>query len=256
MESIEWRYITNRSAENVDINRYMISDKGSVWDTKANRYLNISIDESGYHRVHLHTSSGFKQFYIHRIVISEFVGIPAFIDINSVDHKDCDKSHNYPYNLEWVTGAENAKRAIDNNLYPQFDIKISATDARFICEKLKEGLSYKSISDLLYDKYKQNLVGIIGKIYRGERWKEVSKDYLPFPKLKKDLIIPKNSYLSELIVENICMLLDTGHGITETARIIESKYCIDADLENAVGMIKRGKSWKSISCKYNFIRKD
>lgn len=252
--NIIWKYITDLSVQGIDKNRYKISEFGEVWDDKNKKYPSIIIDDEGYHRVYLHTSHGFKLNYIHRLVKIEFDGLDTDPLNNQVDHKDCNKSHNYPSNLEWVSRRENSKRAIKNNLYPQFNLVIDENDAKFICEKLKEGMNYKSISDLLFEKYGQSTVGIIGKIYRGERWKEISEQYMPFPKLEKDLIFSKNSKLNSDIIEDICRLLDSGIGITKTARLIEKKYSINRDLENTIGFIKRGKTWKSISSKYNFIK--
>ena len=251
---INWKFITDLSVPGIDANRYMISNIGTVYDTKSDRYPNIIVDDEGYHRVYLNTIHGFKLVYIHRIVITEWKGISPFIEYDQVDHIDCDKSHNFPENLDWVTRQENSLRAIKNGLYTQFDVKITEEDAELICRYLKSGKSYDYISDILYPKYNQRLNGIIGKIYRGERWKHISRKYLPFPELEKEQVIPSNSKLNKDIVNKICSYLDLGHGITETARLIESEYNIDTDLENAIGFIKRGRTWKSISKDYNFMK--
>ncbi|MBQ9699443.1 MAG: HNH endonuclease [Lachnospiraceae bacterium] len=248
----EWRYISEKSVSNIDIFRYKINNFGLVYDTKNDKYPSIFVDDEGYQRVNLNTSNGFKHAYIHRLVKIEFDGFDIDPNKNQVDHKDCIKSHNYPSNLEWVTKEENALRAIDNGLYHQFNIVITEEDAITICKMLKSGLySYKDISNHFYDKYQQDIIGIVGKIYRGERWKHVSKNYMPFPTPKKEKSIPKSSLFSEEIVHDICRNLEMGHGITKTARYIENKYSISADLENAIGFIKRGKTWKNISCNYN-----
>ena len=254
MES--WRFITSHSVKYIDICRYTVSNLGRVYDTENKRFLSEIIDDEGYHRVYVHTSTGFKLLYIHRIVKIEFDGYDKNPEKSQVDHVDCIKSHNYPSNLEWVTKSENARRGIKNNLYPQISQVISEDDAHLICQMLKNGMTYKYISDSLLPKCGQDITRIIGKIYRGESWKHVSSQYMPFPKLNVSERKTSSYYLSEEIVEDICKYLDSGHGISETARYIEQKYSINRDLENTVGFIKRGRSWRNISSKYSFIKKE
>lgn len=253
MADKRWRVITDNSLPDVVKDRYFISEYGEVYDSLNDRMISIFTDDEGYYRVNLATyTSGFKSRYIHRLVKIEFDGFDPDPMKDQVDHKDCDKSHNYPSNLEWVTREENAKRGIKNNLYPQISVVISEEDVELVCRLLKEGKSYKSISDILYPKYKQDMVRIIGKIYRGENWKNISAKYRPFPKLEKEKVVPSNAILNDLMVEEICKRLQDGFGITETARYIEGKYNLSIDLENAIGFIKRGKTWRHISSKYNF----
>lgn len=251
MDNEQWKYITDLSTPGVIENKYMISSFGRVLNVTNNTFPSIFQDDEGYLRVYINTINGFKLKYIHRLVKIEFDGFDPDPNKNQVDHVDCNKSNNHPSNLEWVTREENAIRGIKNNLYYQFDVKISEEDVEFVCQKLKEGKSYKYISDLLYPKYNQDMVRIIGKIYRGERWKHISQKYMPFPELEKEHSIPSNSVLTEAIVTDICEYLQNGHGITETARYIEDKYSIDIDLENVIGFIKRRKTWKHISKNYN-----
>ena len=144
----EWKFISEITVSNIDVNRYKISDYGNVYDTISDRYLKHSIDDEGYHRVHLHTSAGYKSVYVHRIVLIEFEGYDTDPEKNQVDHVDCNKDNNYKGNLEWVTKEENARRAMKNNLYTQFDIKMSEDDVHLICSLLKEGKNYKYISYL------------------------------------------------------------------------------------------------------------
>lgn len=246
-----WAYITDIVVPNVDFERYMVSTFGRVYDRASISFVSIVKDDEGYNRVHIHTSNGFKLVYLHRLVKIQFEGLDPDPIKNQVDHKDCNKDNNYIGNLEWVTKAENALRAIDNGLYTQFSVKLTEGDVHYICQMLKNGCSYKKISDSLYSKYNQDTTGMIGKIYRGERWKHISKQYIPFPPLKKEKIIPSNAALNEDMVHEICQLLSSGKRIVDVAKLIETKYGISKSLENTVGMIKRGRSWTDISSKYN-----
>lgn len=180
-----WKYITDLSMNNVDPNRYKINEVGDIYDTSSNRILNHSIDDEGYHRVHLHTKNGFKQTYVHRIVKIEFDGICDNMNRNQVDHLDTNKSNNFIMNLDWVTKSENAYRGIDSGNYYQINVKISEDDVELVCKLLSNGYSYQEINNILKPKYNQDMTRIIGKIYRRERWKKISDKYPEFPKLNK-----------------------------------------------------------------------
>lgn len=215
-----WVYVTDKSVPGIDKDRYMVSEFGRFWDSTTNYFPVITIDDEGYSRVHVFAIYGFKTVYLHRLIKIEFDGFDPDPNKNQVDHVNCDKTCNYLNNLEWVTKEENALRAINNNLYYQFDIVIDDEDAKTICIMLKNGNSYKEINDYFQPKYNRDLVGIIGKIYRGERWKHISKDFIPFPKLKKEKVVPSNSVLNENIVREICVQLENGIGISKTAKYI------------------------------------
>ena len=250
--NLQWKYITDLSCPNIIKNRYLISNNGLVYDSANNRYVKIFTDEEGYYRFYYRNNDNkFKQAYIHRVVKIEYDGFDSDPEKNQIDHIYCDKSDNCPEHLEWVTKQENALRAIKNNRYHQFDVKLSEDDVRFICGLLKQGKSYKYISDQLQNKFDQDISGMIGKIYRFERWKHISKDYIPFPELEKDPIIPPNAILNEEIVHDICQYLSNNNSISDTAKYIQSKYNISTDLRNSIGFIKQGRTWKHISCDYN-----
>ena len=227
MSKEKWKYITDLSVPGVLSEKYMISDHGKVWNVQDNKFPSIFQDDEGYYRVYIRTSNGFKSKYIHRLVKIEFDGFDPDPEKDQVDHVDCNKGNNTPSNLEWVTKEENARRGIKNNLYPQINVIVTEDDVEFICKQLKAGKSYKYISDLLYPKYNRNLVGIIGKIYRMERWTNISKKYAPFPELEKEYIIPSTSIFTEEIVRDICEHLQLGFGIIDTARYVKYKYSIN-----------------------------
>ena len=249
-----WRFITNLSTPNVIEERFMISEFGRVWDSAENRFLKTFKDDEGYSRVYIPTYNGFLQRYVHRLVKIEFDGLSTDPNKCVLDHIDCDKSNNTPNNLEWVTNSENVRRAMKNGLYPQFNIKLTDEDAEFICQQLKNGISYKDISNMLYDKLGQDSVRMIGKIYRGERWRHISEKYMPFPEQpEKGFIFTKTSVLTEKMVHDSCAYLSEGHGITETAKYIQNKYNTNKNLVNAIANIKHGKTHKTISKQYGLV---
>ena len=248
-----WLFITDQAVENIQPLRYAISNYGNVYDYYSNIFPSQIIDSEGYRRVWLRLEdNSYKLFYVHRLEKITFDGYDPDRTKNTVDHKDCNKNNNFIDNLEWVTELENVLRAIKNGLYPQFNIKMNEDDVRYICELLLEGNSYKYISDILYPKFNQDTTGMIGKIYRGERWKHISKEYMPFPPLKKEKVYPKNSYMNEEIVRFICERLSKGNKISYINSLIQNKYMINYDFRNIIQMIKSRKCHKDISCEYDF----
>lgn len=70
---------------------------------------------TGYLRVNIMVEGKHKTVSSHRIVCSAFHGAPPY-EKAQVNHKDGNKKNNKPDNLEWCTGAENQRHAIDTGL--------------------------------------------------------------------------------------------------------------------------------------------
>lgn len=70
----------------------------------------------GYNRICLTKDGIEKNYFVHRLVIENFVR--EVKDNENIDHIDCNKLNNNINNLEIVTATENIDRAITNNLYP------------------------------------------------------------------------------------------------------------------------------------------
>ena len=73
---------------------------------KGDSLRKVSIDPDGYRRVNI----GHNKLRLHRLVAEHFVPNPNNYDV--VDHIDADKGNNKASNLEWVTQAENVRRAV------------------------------------------------------------------------------------------------------------------------------------------------
>lgn len=233
----------------------MVSCYGDIFDLLENRAPSVFADNQGYLRTHVKSKSNdFIMISIHRIVKIEFDGIDNDPEKNIVDHVDADKNNIHITNLDWVTQQENTYRAIRKGLYC-VEFVLEESDVPSICQMLKEGKSYKEISDFYYPKYQRDIMDIIGKIYRGERWKHISKNYMPFPVLRKSLIIPEGSFYTEEIIHRICYLYDQEKGPTEIARIIKEEYSINKtirEIANSIGAIKTKNRFFEISKNYNF----
>lgn len=100
--------------------KYIISDSGKVRTTrrvsKYGRLFQAKVlrqdSKNGYKAIGLYNDNGRKSKYIHRLVLSTFVGqCPKG---NECNHKDGDKLNNKLNNLEWCTKSDNIKHAIKN----------------------------------------------------------------------------------------------------------------------------------------------
>ena len=98
---------------------YQISNKGRLWSTKTNRYLNPFVNNRGYLTINIKAANGKRKGeLIHRLVALAFIDNPnGYPEVNHIDE---DKKNNDVSNLEWCT------RQYNNN-YGQHNAKMSAT---------------------------------------------------------------------------------------------------------------------------------
>ena len=68
---------------------------------KRGKILKPVCGKDGYLRVHLFKEGKRTNFLVHRLVAKTFIPNPDNLPL--VNHKDEDKTNNYPYNLEWCT---------------------------------------------------------------------------------------------------------------------------------------------------------
>lgn len=95
-------------------NLYLVLTNGQVWSYHTHSYLEQQTDRKGYKKVRLYRDNEFKDFFVHRLVLSAFVPMPE--GKNQVNHIDGVKDNNNLNNLEWVTGQENMQKAFEIGL--------------------------------------------------------------------------------------------------------------------------------------------
>ena len=78
------------------------------------KILNPQEKEYGYLCVDLHRDGNSKSYSIHRLVATAFIPNPE--DKPEVNHKDGDTGNNQVSNLEWATGSENVRHALQTGL--------------------------------------------------------------------------------------------------------------------------------------------
>ncbi len=87
---------------------YAITSCGKVWSYQNKRFLKPWFNGRGYLYVDLHKNGKKKNFRIHKLVAEAYVPNPN--NLETVDHIDGNKEHNYVGNLQWMTRADNLRK--------------------------------------------------------------------------------------------------------------------------------------------------
>lgn len=132
---------------------YLVSNKGNIFSTYSNRILTKTLNYDGYYVCTLRTKNNIGiTSYIHRIEKMVFDYNPNYMNL-SIDHIDCNKINNNLSNLEWVTLAENTRRAVKNNLLLTGEkaswTKVKDDQVHQICKLYIDGYGLKEISKII-----------------------------------------------------------------------------------------------------------
>ena len=96
--------------------RYLISREGAVFDLQRKRFLKAGYS-NGYFRFTLITDLGEQRsFFRHRLLGLVFLDYPTDADTLQINHINSVKGDDFVENLEWVTGAENVRHAVETGL--------------------------------------------------------------------------------------------------------------------------------------------
>lgn len=174
--------------------RYMVSNYARVYDTlkkkmviaKPSKFFKSKV--SSYYEINFKISDG-SSFgtFLHRVVALSFIDNPEHKPI--VNHKDGNSSHNYLWNLEWNTVAENMNHAISNGLKNEqrgeerSNSLWKDSEIHMICKLMEEGHKatyiYNIMSDILKDpKVEYERVRTLYKhIIKQTHWTHISKLY-------------------------------------------------------------------------------
>lgn len=149
--------------------RYQVSNLGNVKNAKGNT-LKPCKHRLGYLFVKLSTQGNSSCFYIHRLVAQAFLG--STLELTEVDHLNANKLDNRLENLEWVSRAENIRRAAAKGLLKNPDnkgakngmAKLTVENVRLI-KKLRGSDTQENIAKMFGVSRRA-----VGLIYSGQRW--------------------------------------------------------------------------------------
>lgn len=111
-----WKPLTKDAIKEAKEGIYFVSNYGRIYSIISNKFMTPVKTKNGYYRVSILYDNGDRRYQLlHRIVMMTFYPIPN-ADLFQVNHIDGNKSHNWYWNLEWVTCAENRAHAINTGL--------------------------------------------------------------------------------------------------------------------------------------------
>ena len=187
-----WKYIKLDRHKKLNERRlYMVSTYGRIYDIENRRILTQckgSKSSVDYYRTVKFTIDGETlKYFVHRLVALAF--LPVDEDRPFVNHIDGNPSHNYLWNLEWVTLSENVNHAVmmglkvDKRGEQRPNAMWTDDEVRLVCEMMEQGHKatyiYHALGDILKDpKVKYERVHTLYKhIIRQTHWTHISKDY-------------------------------------------------------------------------------
>ena len=183
MKKIKVKFIEewSRIHINNEETKYIISNKGRVYNTKANKFIKPIKTIDGYYKINLsHRGKSYNK-KIHILVGKYF--IPNDNEsYNMINHKNGDKLNNIVNNLEWCDNSYNQKHSYLYKLHRKAPEKNPKVLIHMICKLLQDGNSTSDIIKLTY-KYRidnninTDIKSLILHIKRRKSWKKISQNY-------------------------------------------------------------------------------
>ena len=252
-----WKKVTDNEVQGVRP-YYWVSNYGNVYSEVNGEFmLPHSRYPGDYQEVHLMLYKGSITFRVHRLVALLFKYNPDYENL-VVNHIDGHKDHNWEWNLEWVTTAENIAHAYETGLKPRgceaHNSKFSREEIEEICRRLENGETYSDIRDAMNLKGRtRNVNYTISDIKNGRAYASISKDY-DFSNSygRSDMVL-----FTDEEVEKICQILSTqltsyldiltqlGYDVNSLSDKEKEAY------KKAITRIKTGTGHTDISSKYN-----
>lgn len=100
--------------------RYLVSNMGRIFCIKTQRISKFKKSTSGYSVIRFSVSNKHCSFFVHRLVMEEFIGKSKL----HVDHINRIKTDNRLENLEYVTVRENVRRGMSNSRPSEYGMNI------------------------------------------------------------------------------------------------------------------------------------
>lgn len=175
-----WEPITDEIVPNIKP-IYFISSIGNVYNSKTNKYSNITLVPGRYPSVTLQLNNDTPiSMDIHRLVCMAFHGMPPKANYE-VDYVNCNNHCTFKGDLEWVTRQENQNRAYINNLIKSgednYRAILSNDDIELLYGLLMQHLPINNICNIMKNRilprvYPSGFKGLISHILQKDVWKK------------------------------------------------------------------------------------
>lgn len=236
----EWRVCTYPG---VKPDMYEVSSWGRLRNKKRNSIIGGGLHKKGYITHTLMSVSNDDKYKItwkllHQLVAWEFLKhTMKLIDVNNddrieINHIDCVKTHNYPKNIEYVSGVENRKHEILVEKNPSCEehplAKLTNREVERICEIIVK--NKKRITPIMNDLKNEGIdasIGTVLEIIKKQSWKPISDKYFSKDDFRKLLKasevneICKALILYDKNVDKVWDWFNKTHDIKVTKRTIQ-----------------------------------
>lgn len=253
--SENWTFITDNSVAGVEVNRYVVSDFGRVFDLQTNCRC-TEYDFGGYKTVSLKTLSGNNTYLIHRIVMLEFVGAHPDPTFNIVNHRNGIKYCCILENLEWGTESYNVNHAFDTGLNTNvgetaYMAKMTEQDALNIMYQLRDHVPINEIIKTV-PSYISNPASTIYSIKNGKSWVRTAKKYGIVFAEYRDLSERYTEYEKELIGQLLQKNMDYKDVLKGIGYDVDNMSKKELTAHNrSISSIRCGNASPYIAEKYN-----
>ena len=173
-------------------NKYCISNYGNVLNLRTLKIMKTYLDKDDHERITLVSTNGkSKHYFIHRLMLWEFIG-PAPDDLHNIsNHKDGTPYNNFIHNLEWTSVLENTNHAKRLGLMNNVGLN-SATSKydekliRKICKLFEQGYDNIDIFEIItghknYKNHGNALYQLINKLGKRMVYPDIVCDYDYYP---------------------------------------------------------------------------
>lgn len=203
-------------------NKYMISNHGRVFNIHKKILMKTYFDDDYHEKITLVTDikhptkrgNKSKHYFIHRLMMWEFIGPPPDEFHNIVNHKNGIPCCNFIHNLEWSSVLENTNHAkntglMNNSGLNSFNSKYSEKTIRRICLLFEEGYNNIEIFEIISGKqdYKSNsetlgLYQLINKLGKRIIYRDIVSDYDYLPSKSYFECTEEIQQIRNMIAEN------------------------------------------------------
>lgn len=196
---------------------YAASYDGKIFRVSTGKEMSKTFNSTtGYYYVRMCHNNKATTVRVNRVVAFCWVDNPHPDLYDKVNHKDGDKLNDHDDNLEWCTGSQNQRHAVETGLKGKgeklYNSQLSDPEVHEICQKLQEGYKINELAE----EYRVSK-DIIRKIRGGDTYFHIRKLYVNIPHRYK-------VELSEKTVRWVCEQILLGYGDKSIAKMSTNKH--------------------------------